>query len=163
CEVKYRPLARLPLGPHLAAVAPDYPLHRCQADAETSLLLGSREALEWDKEFVRIRHIESGAVVPDITGPFAVNLHCAELDERFLPYAGVFPGVAEEVIEDHPQQVPIPVYGKSVGNPERDPALRLAQLQFHSNLLRHDGKVNHFPAQLDAGQAGEVEQDVDKL
>jgi len=50
------------LGPHLAAMKLDDPLHRGQPDAETSEFLSTRETLERSKEFFRIRRIKTRPV-----------------------------------------------------------------------------------------------------
>src|SRR6185369_17852480 len=96
-EIEGRTLARLTFGAHPAAVAPDDPFHRGQADTESPEFLGAGETLERDKELVHVRVIKTCPVVADKINRFPVDLRHAELDDRLLPHAGILPGVAEEV------------------------------------------------------------------
>lgn len=49
CEPEGRPLTRFPFGPYPAAMAPEDPLHRGQADAAPSAFFGAGKALEYAK------------------------------------------------------------------------------------------------------------------
>ena len=105
-KVKGRSLPRFPLRPDPPAVAPDDAVHRGEADAETRVCLDAGKPPEWDEEVIGVRHGEAGAVVPDETGSLAVDFRLSELDDRLLPDAGILPGVAEEILQNHLQADP---------------------------------------------------------
>ena len=69
---------------------------------------GAGKTLEGDEEFFRVRLVETGSVIPNETGRLPVDFRQAEFNDRLLLLAGVFPGVAEEVVQDHLEQVAHP-------------------------------------------------------
>src|SRR6185369_16124363 len=98
------PFVRFPFGPYPAAMATYDSLHCGEANPEPLELRCTGEALEGDEELLRIRHVKSFPIVTNEPGLLTVDLGQAELDNRLLSLAGVFPGVAEEVVQDHPQE-----------------------------------------------------------
>src|SRR5690606_13021081 len=64
-EIERGALVDLGLRPDAATVPIDNALHSRQAHAGTGEFLGIVQTLERAKQFVRVRHVETGAVVPD--------------------------------------------------------------------------------------------------
>src|SRR6266545_2456312 len=161
-KIKYRSLPRRPLGPYSAAVASDDPFHGRQTDTMPCKLLFSGDPMEWNEQLFRISHVKARSVIPDKVYRFLPHRRHPEFDDSFFLLGSKLPRVAEEVIQDRPQQVRIPVGTNPFGDQERDPAPRLGQFQLSSHLVRHRGEVNRFRARFHVGQAGEVEQGVDE-
>src|SRR5512133_478374 len=156
-EVKSRPLAGFPFGTHPAAVAPDDPFHRGQADTESPAFLAAGEALERGKDLCRVRIVKTASVVPDEIHLSPVDLLGAELDDRILALGGVLPGVAEEVIQDHSQQVAISVCVQSLGDPDNNLLVRCRHVQHPDHIMRHFAEIDPVPVQFGMRQSGKFE------
>src|SRR5437868_3170403 len=81
-EIKSRALARGRLRPDAPAVTAHHALDDCQPDAGAGELAFAVQALKGAEELVRIRRIESGAVVAYEEGASAVDDSAAELHRR---------------------------------------------------------------------------------
>jgi len=62
------------------------------------------EALEHAEQLVGITHVEAGAIVFDHEHMVTVFVLRCEFHPRLRPLAGVFPAVAQQVVEDDTQQ-----------------------------------------------------------
>src|SRR6266436_5322727 len=93
------------LGPDSAPMPPNHSLDGCQTDARAPKLALIVQPLEWGKQMVGPRHVESGAVVPHEISAYAVGLRQGT---KFNAGAGAFggelPGVAEQILEHDSQQ-----------------------------------------------------------
>ena len=96
-EVESSALIGGTLGPDLPAVAVNDALHCGQADPGAFKIACVMEPLEGPEQAVGIRHVESGAVVPNEACPLAVILGQPELDPGFFLLPGVLPRIAEKV------------------------------------------------------------------
>src|SRR5436309_8150977 len=81
-EINRRPLIGLALRPHAPAVAIDYAADDGEADAGALKLAHIVQALERNKQFVDVGHVESGAVVAHEVDGMIVLVDDAELDVR---------------------------------------------------------------------------------
>src|SRR3989442_1147608 len=86
------------------------PLHGGKSDAGPRELVIGVEALEGAEQLVRVGRIKSRPVIPDKTGYLAfLGLGEAKLDFGIDAVASEFPRVADQVVQDRPQQLRIAV------------------------------------------------------
>src|SRR5512135_3912235 len=77
-ERKRGPLFRLSFAPDASVVPMDDPLDRGQADARSIEFCRGMQPLERSEELIRISHVESGPIVPDIIGSHSIFSSHAE-------------------------------------------------------------------------------------
>ena len=93
---------RLRFDPDAPAVAVDDPLDAGKAHTGALVLVGTVQALKHAKEFVRVLHVKSGAIVfhevDSLTGGRVARR--TDVNAGFLPATCELQGVVEEVCED---------------------------------------------------------------
>src|SRR5690348_5492783 len=113
----------------LAAVTLDDALDRRQADAGAGELVDAVQALERAEQLGDVTHVEAGAVVAhEVAAPAVLHLG-AELDARARVARRVFPGVAQEVLEDEADERGVGLVDEAGRDHELDLALGLEALK----------------------------------
>src|SRR6266545_8046723 len=108
CKVETGPFAHPSLCPDPAAVAPDDPPDRGEADPRAWELGVAVKAFEDVEELPRVGHVEARPVVADEVDALPVLVPVAEFDARPAAFGGgELPGVAQEVIQRDPEQAGI--------------------------------------------------------
>src|SRR5215218_4589015 len=111
-EVEGGPLAYTPLRPDPAAVPVDDARHSRQADPGPLELILTVQPLERAEQFVCVRLVEAGPVVPHVVDGGEETWTRipvgAELYARLLFVGGKLPRVAEQVLERHLEQAHVP-------------------------------------------------------
>ena len=120
------------------------------------------QALEHTEQLVHVLHVEAGAVVPDHERPPAVRFGRAELDPRPRLLGGVFPAVAQQILERDAQQGRIGASLEPRGDHEFHSPGRIRALQLGDDLPRHAAHVHNLGAHLDASDPCEFQQIVDQ-
>src|SRR5713226_10052427 len=161
-EVERRSLIDGALGPDPAAVPGDDAHDGGEPDARALELGRGVQALEHAEQLVRVLHVEAGAVVPDHEGPAAVDVDGAEFDARLRLLGGVLPAVAEEILEDNPQQTGVSLRLEPRGDREFHLPFWGGVLQLGYDVLRDAAQVHRLAAHLRAGDPRELEQVVDQ-
>src|SRR5687767_2207130 len=123
------PAPLLSLRPDFSAVAPHHPLHGGQSDAAPLELGRGVQSLEGAEELARVGHVEAGAVVAHVEAALAGVLRHPELDMRLRFPGGVLPGVGEQVLEHHLDQVRVALRFEVRGDPHLHLSLRSAAAQ----------------------------------
>src|SRR5690606_38351603 len=109
-EAETRALARLALGPDLAAVALHHPPHRRQRDAVAGELVLGVQALERPEQLGRVFLAEACTVVAHEAHRLVPLVRrAADLDPRIRGVRGELPGVADQVLQQVAHQVRITV------------------------------------------------------
>ena len=85
-------------------MALDDPLHDREADARAFVLLRAVQPLEDAEKFVRVAHVEAGAVVADEIDILAVLRLAADFDDCLLDLARVLERVGKQVDPNLPEQ-----------------------------------------------------------
>ena len=155
CEVAFLP--------HTAAVTLNDPLHRRQSHPRPFKLIGAMQALEGGKQLVGIGHIKADAVVADKIGFFSAYRGGTEFDDRRCLLAAVFPGICQQIFEQHPEQAGIPIGSDILGNLHGDTSLRLGLLEFQGDKLRQPAQIDRLPVQVAAGYFRQLQQVIDEL
>src|SRR5262249_21913661 len=96
-------------GPDPSTVAVDDTLHHGQADAVSLELVGVVQPLERLKQFILVRRVEAGAVVAHEESVPPFHQTGTEFNAGVRLPGGVFPGVAQQIIQHHAQEVGIAV------------------------------------------------------
>ena len=91
--------------PDSASVALEDSVGDGQTDARAGKLVHSMQTLEGDEEFPGVGLIETRAIIPHVKRRLASGLYGAKLDVGALAFAGVFPGVANEILQHGTQQI----------------------------------------------------------
>lgn len=78
-------------------------LYRCESNARPRILLSSMQALKGAKQFVDIGHVESSSIIAHKISLDPVDGHFSKLNLRQLLFAGKFPCIAHQIVEDDPQ------------------------------------------------------------
>ena len=91
CKIKRCSLLYRAFGPNPAAVAVNDALHGGQANTGARKFSHAMQTLERSEKFVRVGHVEAGAVVAHKVGMFAFELCRAEFDARLSAFARKLP------------------------------------------------------------------------
>src|SRR5678815_577926 len=98
--------------PDSASVALDDSVSDGQTDASAGKLVHSMQTLEGDEEFPGVGLIETSAIIPHVKHRLAFGLYGAKFDVGAVAFAGVFPGVANEILQHGTQQIRVPLHMK---------------------------------------------------
>ena len=91
------------LGPNFTPMSLDDLAHRGQTHAGSLKVVVAVQSLEDTKEPVCEAHVKPGAIVADREGTWRLRA-AFEVNGSGGCFAGVLPGVAQEVFQHHPQQ-----------------------------------------------------------
>src|SRR6266513_2331871 len=102
-EVERRTLFDGAFGPDPAAMPVDDAAHGGEPNPGAFEFRRRMEPLKHAEQLVGVAHVEAGAIVLDHEHATAVFLLRRELHARLRLLAGVFPAVAQEIVEDDAQ------------------------------------------------------------
>ncbi len=122
------------IRPNAAPVSVNDPLHCGQPDPGAFKFACVVKPLEGPEQAVGIRHVETGAVVPNEACSLAIIFGQPKLYPGLFLLSGVLPSVAQEVFQGHSQQSGVPVQHHAVLDHELHLSLRVAFFKAH-----HDG------------------------
>src|SRR5579875_2323487 len=98
-EVETGTVARCTFGPDTTAMALENTVDRGEAYTGAFELPHIVQALKGDEQLLAVLHVETRAVVADVTGQHAILGSHAELDAALRPLRAELPGVVQEVLE----------------------------------------------------------------
>ena len=117
-------------------MAIDDSLHGRQADARARELAGGMQPLEDAEQFVRISHVEPGPIIAH--EECSVRCKCrTDLNSGLRQFAGEFPGIAQQILKGHPQQMFISLGFQILRNDELHGALGVGRAQFSRDRFRN--------------------------
>ncbi len=131
-------------------MAADDSLSAGQADPGPGELVRSMQALERLEQLAGVLHVEPDAVVTHDELGATVVFACGELDPGMLAGRRELPRVPEQVLQDGPDQRPIPCGRQPIGDRELDPALGLGGLQLGRDFSCQVAEVDPVAVQLRA-------------
>src|ERR1017187_10956244 len=103
--------------PNFSPMPRDDALDRRQTDACSLKVTGFMQTLEGREYFLRVYHIEPGAVVANIETMFPVRLQQRpHLDARSRLFRSKLPGIIQKVLQDDAQELRISVRRKVIGD-----------------------------------------------
>src|SRR5437016_9525153 len=152
-EKESRALLNLRLGPDMAAMTRDDPLYRGQTDSRTSKVGFVVQSLKWRKQLVGVRHIEPGAVVPEVEDGFVSIVLRPESNPGLGLFGCVLPGIFEQVLEENRDQVGISARRKSLCDLEDNLAGSVAGMKPGDHLARQFCQADWFLPQCQAVDA----------
>src|SRR5229473_7736461 len=114
--------------------------------------------LESAEELVDICHVKTRPVIANEVDFLPVLLRHAKLDFRLRLFPGELPRVAEQVLEDHPQQPRITFGRDPLRHYAFDVALWLSVVEVRQDDFRHRAEVHLLVAHLAAADARQVQE-----
>src|SRR5690348_8534595 len=157
------PLAHHAFGADAPAVAVDDPLYGRQPDARACKFLVRMQALEGAEKLVRVGHVESRPVVADKESSRAIFAYCTEFDTRAFTFCGKLPGVAQEVIENDPQESRITLNVQAISDLKLSTSVGLSSLKVRGHRARDVAEIHSSFRHLASTDARECQQIVDQL
>ena len=133
-----------------------------QAHAGTLEFGRGVQTLEHPKQLVRVLHVEAGPVVPDQEDPLSVPGDRCEFDPGPRLFCGVFPTVAQQVLENHSQQPRVAPRFEPLGNRDFHLPLRSGPLELRRDLPCDLAQVHDLAAHFRSAETGEFQQVVDE-
>jgi hypothetical protein len=138
-------LARRRRRSDLSAVAMHDALHGRQSDADARKLILPVQALERLKQLLRMRHVESDAVVHDMEHPLPAVIASEHTDGRRGRVHGVFPGVAQQVPHHDFHHAGVGPGGQPPLDLPRHRSLRIGARKLRQDLLGQRRQIDAIP------------------
>src|SRR5271154_2452885 len=139
CEIERRAAVHFTFRPNPAAMPMDDALHIREPDAGALEFPYRVQPLEDGEKFIRISHVEAGAIVADETNKLTVLRNLTHLDVRIIALAGELPGIAEKVLKHNLKQPGVSDSANFRGNDHVDRPVRMIAAQARQNDAR-DGR-----------------------
>src|SRR5262245_3824479 len=141
------------LGPYAAPVTQDDALYVCQSDARSLEVSGAVQALKDPKEFARVPHVESDAVVAHETDRLAFpRAPASDLDLGGTAVARKFDRVRQQVDHDRAQHLAVALDHGQLADAPDDLAPFDFRLQFLQRLIRQLCEADRLAAHLHSPQ-----------
>src|ERR1039457_3064589 len=157
-EVEGRTVVNRTLGPGAATVALHDALHAGEANARAGEIALRMQPLEWLEQLVRVGGVEAGAVVAHVAADTgALDRDRPELDQRFTPAGGEFPGIAQQVLQYGADKRAVRPGPDWVLDDEADAAARSLALEFLGNAGGLGAEIDGLGVKLGPRDARKIQ------
>ncbi len=147
--------------PDDSVVATNHAGYGGETDSGAFEIFVAMKSVESVEELVGVGHVETGTIVAD--KPSILFFVPAELDERVRELGGELGGIAEEVFEGDADELRVALDFESGFNLEVNNAVAGFGWEGADDGFGEGGKVDGLAGEIGAGDAGELEEGVDKL
>ena len=152
------------VGPDRSAVSLDDALDGGQADPAPRKALLVMQSLVQIEQAIHVAHVEADAVVRNTEDPATLRVGGRVQFDRWLrDRCSVFPGVAQQVLENDPQQGRITVRLQVLADSHLDAARRLVSRKGLDHFVGDASQVHGDGGQRLEGEARKLEHGVDHV
>ena len=117
------------------------PLDGRQPYTRARKIIGRVQPLENPEEFACISHIESSAIVAHKKRGLCL-VRRADFDASLGPFAGEFPGIAEQIVQRNSQQMFVALGSEVRSDNKLDGACRINAAEFRGDRLGERAQIN---------------------